>query len=65
MTLDQMKIHYFNEATELGMASEDDIERLCVWLEANDYDSDCAWAIWSDAAEELEYMMAELSAEFA
>jgi hypothetical protein len=65
MTLDQMKTHYFNEATELGMASEDDIERLCVWLEANDYDSDCAWSIWSDAAEELEYMMAELASEFA
>jgi|TARA_R110000744_G_scaffold372374_1_gene483964 hypothetical protein len=65
MTLDQMKTHYFNEATELGMASEDDIERLCVWLEANDFDSDCAWAIWSDAAEELEYMMADLAAEFA
>ena len=65
MTLDQMKTHYFNEATELGMASEHDIERLCVWLEANDFDSDCAWAIWSDAAEELEYMMADLAAEFA
>lgn len=47
------------------MASEDDIERLCVWLEAHDYDSDSAWAIWSDAAEELEYMMADLAAEFA
>jgi len=65
MTLDQMKTHFFNEATELGMASEDDIERLCVWLDANDYDSDCAWAIWSDASEELEYMMADLAAEFA
>ena len=65
MTLDQMKIHYFNEATELGMASEDDIERLCVWLEANEYDSDLAWHIWSDAAEEIEYMMADLASEFA
>jgi hypothetical protein len=65
MTLEQMKTHYFNEATELGMASGDDIERLCVWLDANDYDSDSAWAIWSDAAEELEYMMADLAAEFA
>ena len=65
MTLDQMKMHYFNEATELGMASEDDIERLCVWLEANDFDSDCAWAIWSDASDELEHMMADLAAEFA
>jgi len=65
MTLDQMKAHYFNEATELGMASEDDIERLCVWLEANDFDSDSAWHIWSDATEELKYMMADLAAEFA
>ena len=64
MTLDQMKKHYFNEATELGMASEDDIERLSDWLEANDFDSDLAWRIWSDAAEELEYMMADLAAEF-
>ena len=65
MTLDQMKIHFFNEATELGLASEDDIERLCVWLEANDFDSDLAHRIWSDASEELEYMMADLAAEFA
>jgi len=65
MTLEQMKTHYFNEAEELGTASEDDIERLCVWLEANDYDSDSAWHIWYDAAEELEYMMADLASEFA
>lgn len=65
MTLEQMKTHFFNEAAELGMASEDDIERLCVWLEANDFDSDLAWRIWEDSATELEYMMADLAAEFA
>ena len=65
MTLEQMKTHYFNEASEIGMASEDDIERLCVWLDANDYDSDLAYRIWSESSEELEYMMADLAAEFA
>lgn len=65
MTLTQMKKHYFNEATELGMASEDDIQRLATWLGANDFDSDLAWRIWEDSATELEYMMADLAAEFA
>lgn len=60
MTLDTMKKHYFNEATELGLASESDIERLCVWLEANDYDADLAYSIWSDAKDELDYMLSEL-----
>jgi len=61
MTLEQMKTYFFDEAGELGMASEDDIERLCVWLEANDFDSDLARRIWSDASEELEYMLADLA----
>lgn len=65
MTLNEMKTHFFNEATELGLASESDIERLGVWLDANDYDSGLAWRIWSDASEELNYMMADLAAEFA
>jgi hypothetical protein len=64
MTLDTMKKHFFNEATELGLASESDIERLCLWLERNGYDSDLAWRIWESAAEEIEYMMAEARAEF-
>ena len=64
MTLTEMKKHYFNEATELGCASEDDIERLAVWLEAHDFDADLAWRMWHDAAEELRYMMADLAAEF-
>lgn len=59
MTLNDMKKYYFDEATELGMASEDDIERLCVWLEANDYDADLAWRMWDSAVEEVEYMAAE------
>lgn len=65
MTLNEMKTHFFNEATELGLASESDIERLGVWLDANDHDSGLAWRIWSDASEELNYMMADLAAEFA
>ena len=65
MKLEQMKTYFFDEATELGMASEADIERLCVWLDANGYDSDFAYLIWSDAVEELECMMADLATEFA
>ena len=61
MTLGTMKKHFFDEATELGLASESDIERLCNWLESNGYDSDLAWSIWSDAAEEIAYMIAELA----
>ena len=60
MTLNEMKNHFFNEATELGLASESDIERLCVWLERNGYDSDLAWMIWHDSAEEIAYMISEL-----
>lgn len=33
MTLDQAKKHFFDEATELGMASEETIEKLATWLE--------------------------------
>jgi hypothetical protein len=65
MNIEQMKKHFFNEADELGLASESDIERLCVWLEKNGYDSDLAWRIWSDASEELECLMADALAEFA
>ena len=59
MTLNETKTHYFDEATELGMASEQDIERLCVWLEENGYDADLAWRMWDAAVEEIEYMAAE------
>jgi hypothetical protein len=59
MTLNDMKKYYLDEATELGMASEQDIERLCVWLEANGYDADLAWRMWDAAVEEIEYMVAE------
>jgi hypothetical protein len=65
MTLDKMKTHFFNEATELGMASEKDIMRLCGWLEAKGYDADLAYEMWADSAEEIEYMLADLAAEFA
>ena len=61
MTLSQMKTHFFNECAELGLASEEDIQRLATWLEANDYDADYAWQLWDSAREELEYMIAEFS----
>jgi hypothetical protein len=61
MTLSQMKTHFFNESAELGLASEEDIQRLATWLEANDYDADYAWQLWDSAREELEYMIAELA----
>lgn len=60
MTLSEMKTHYFNEAAELGLASEAEIERLCIWLESEGYDSDFAHYLWYTAKEEIEYMIAEL-----
>ena len=65
MTLDQMKAHFFNEATELGMASEKDIMRLCGWLEGSGYDADLAYQMWESAKEEIEYMLVDLMVEFA
>lgn len=65
MTLTQMKKHFFDEAAELGMASESDIMRLCGWLEGAGYDADLAYSMWESAAVEIEYMMADLAAEFA
>lgn len=61
MTLSQMKTHFFNECAELGLASEEDIQRLATWLEANDYDADYAWQLWDSAREELEYMITEFA----
>lgn len=60
MTLDKMKEHFFAEEMELGLASEADIQRLCAWLEANDYDADMAYALWDDYAQELDYMVMQL-----
>ena len=57
MTLEQMKTHFFNEATELGIASEKDILRLCDWLEGAGYDGELAYSMWQNAKEEIEYMM--------
>lgn len=62
MTLNEMKEHFFNEALELALASESDIQRLATWLEANDYDSGFAWQLWDSANEELSFLKAEFSA---
>jgi hypothetical protein len=61
MTLSQMKVYFFNESTEIGLASEADIQRLATWLEANDYDSDYAWQLWDMAREEIECLCAEFA----
>jgi hypothetical protein len=63
MTFDTMKKHFFDEATELGLASESDILRLCNWLEDNGYDSDLAYLMWESAAKEIKFMMADALAE--
>ena len=60
--LDTLKEWFFNEASELALASESDIQRLATWLEANDYDSDLAWQLWDSANEELSFLRAEFSA---
>ena len=64
MTLNQMKSHFFNERTELGMASVYDILRLCDWLESWGGDADLAYSMWRSAKQELDYAMQELLAEF-
>lgn len=61
MTLNEMKQYFFDEATELGLATEVEIERLCVWLENNGYDSDLAHRLWHDASEEIACMLADLA----
>lgn len=61
MTFDTMKKHFFNEATELGLASESDILLLCNWLERNGYDSDLAYSMWESAAKEIKFMVAEFA----
>ena len=60
MTFEKAKQHYFNEEMELGLASEETMQKLATWLEKNGYDSDGAWTLWDSCREELEYMMAEL-----
>lgn len=64
MTLNEMKTHFFNESTELGMASPADIERLCVWLEKNGHDAGLAEIVWESARDEIKYLVAEALAEF-
>tara|TARA_R100000951_G_scaffold108976_1_gene105634 strand:- start:16937 stop:17122 length:186 start_codon:yes stop_codon:yes gene_type:complete len=59
MTLNEMKEYYFNEAAELALATESDIQRLATWLESNNYDADLAWRIWDSANEELSFMVEE------
>lgn len=65
MTLEQMKVYFFDEATELGLASEKDIMRLCAWLEGAGYDADLAYYRWENDKEEIAYMLADAIAEFA
>ena len=63
MTLNQMKMHFFNESTELGLAPEKDILRLCGYLEAKGFDGDLAYSMWQSAKEEIDYMLYDLKAE--
>jgi len=48
MTIEQMKEHFFNESTELGMATELEIQQFCTWLEDNGYDADFAYDLWQE-----------------
>ena len=59
MKLSDMKTHFFDEAMELGLASETDIQKLATWLEENDFDADHAWVAWDNAKEEIEYLVSE------
>lgn len=61
MTLEQAKKHFFNEEMELGLASEQTMQKLAAWLELNGYDGDFAWSLWDSYREELAYMVAELA----
>jgi len=60
MNVETAKKHFFNEEMELGLASEETMQKLATWLEKNGYDADLALRLWEDYREELEYMLAEL-----
>ena len=60
MNVETAKNHFFNEEMELGLASEETMQKLATWLEKNGYDADLAWRLWEGCREELEYMLAEL-----
>tara|TARA_R110000868_G_scaffold19327_1_gene83412 strand:- start:275 stop:454 length:180 start_codon:yes stop_codon:yes gene_type:complete len=59
MTNEQVKSAYFAESFDLVNATETQVEKLDLWLEANDY---CATATerWYDMQEEMAYLRAEV-----
>lgn len=65
MKLETLKTHFFEEALELGLATETELLTLETWLEENGYDPDVARMIWDNAREELAYLQAEAIAEFS
>lgn len=66
MKLEELKKHYFNEdSLSLSAASQDDIQKLAVWLENNDYDPDYAWTIYDMGRQEMRCIMADAASEFA
>jgi hypothetical protein len=66
MTLTEAKKHFFNEdSLSLSVASEEDIQALATWLEANDYDADYAWRLHDMGSEEMRCIMASAAEEFA
>ena len=58
MTFEQVKAEYLNENFEYALASEDQVDKLSDWLDANDYHN-AAHMRWDDYQEELRCMAAE------
>jgi len=58
MTYEQVKSHYLNDQFEFALATEEQVDRLSRWLDANGKHN---WAHmrWEDYQEELRCMAAE------
>ena len=65
MTIEEAKKAYFNEdACELSLASQETINQLTTWLDANGYDGGFAQVLWDMGNQEMKALMAEAKAEF-
>lgn len=58
MTFEQVKAEYLNENFEFALATEKQVDKLSVWLDANDHHN-AAHVRWEDYQEELRCLAAE------
>ena len=64
-TYEQVKKHYFNESSEIALATQKQIDRLERELERHpDYEASSVQCVYGMALEELEYLTEEARQEF-